>query len=384
MLPKIRIYKAITGEVPDRVPSIPKIWVDLAAKLTNVDLIKVVKDPFIALKVILDAGLLVKADGVRQFHFPERKIRRIENKVYEVNDKNVIIGEIDMQGGLITQLKNSDNFNFEDPYNMAHHHYWAADKPFIENLRDAKKITIPDKKYFEEIGWGDRQREIIKLAGNKIALIGDCSSATMAFYVCMRGYNTALLDLIEKPDLVHKVMEKGAAIAIEKGKFNIDLGLKILRLNDSVGNMSVISPEHWRKFVKPHMKVVCDELHNYDPEVKIYCHICGNILPVVESLVETGIDCIGPLDPLGGFTPGQVREIVGNSVALYGGVNTLSFVNENPEEIITEAKKCIKEAGQKGNYILGSGCVIPRTASRENLEALHAAAVKYGTYPLSE
>ena len=34
-------------------------------------------------------------------------------------------------------------------------------------------------------------------------------------------------------------------------------------------------------------------------DVKIYSHICGNVLPVIDDLVDAGIDCIGPLDPLG-------------------------------------------------------------------------------------
>jgi len=63
-----------------------------------------------------------------------------------------------------------------------------------------------------------------------------------------------------------------------------------------------------------------------------------------------------------------------------GGVNTLSFINNSPEQIIEEAKKCMFEAGRKGGYILGSGCVIPRRASKENLEALRDAAEKYGAY----
>jgi uroporphyrinogen-III decarboxylase len=175
-------------------------------------------------------------------------------------------------------------------------------------------------------------------------------------------------------------MEKGAAIAVEKGKFNIDLGLKILRLNDSVGNMSVISPEHWRRFVFPHMKEVCETLHAYDPEVRIYCHICGNILPIAEDLVDTGLDCIGPLDPLGNFTPAQVRERVGDAVSLMGGVNTLTFLEGRPEQIIEESAACMRQAGSHGGYVLGSGCVVPRGAPRENLLAMREAADSYGIY----
>jgi uroporphyrinogen-III decarboxylase len=144
--------------------------------------------------------------------------------------------------------------------------------------------------------------------------------------------------------------------------------------------MSVISPKHWRTFVFPHMKEVCTELHRYHPETKIYCHICGNILPIAEDLVETGLDCIGPLDPLGGSTPAEVRKRVGDAVSLMGGVDTLSFINNTSEEIIEEGRKCILQAGEKGGYILGSGCVVPRNAKRENVEALRIASERYGTY----
>jgi len=381
MLPKERIYKAISFDTPDRVPSIPKIWVDLAANLTKTDLRKVIEDPLTALRVIIDAAIMVGADGARQFHFPKRKIISENDRVFEINEKGKYLGEIDMLGGLMTRLNDVNDFNLEDTYQMAFHHYWICDKePIIKKLSDVKRIAIPNKSFYEEIGCGKRQREMIKLAGDKICLIGDCDSATLAFYVNLRGYNNALIDLIEQPKLIHAAMDKGVTIALEKGKFNIDLGLKILRLNDSVANISVISPAHWHEFILPHMKDVCDELHHYDPKVKIYCHICGNILPVVNDLVETGLDCIGPLDPLGGFTPGQVREIVGERVSLMGGVNTLSFINNSPEQIIEEAKKCMFEAGRKGRYILGSGCVIPRRASKENLEALREAVEKYGVY----
>jgi len=380
LLPHERIYLSISGKVPDRVPDVPKIWVDLGARLTQTDLSEVIQNPLTALRVIVDAALLVGADGARQFHFPKRKISIKDNKVFEINRKGEYIGEIDMLGGLITRLLEVNNFELANPYQMAFHHYWSCKEPIIKNLSNVKKISIPEKCFYEEIGCGDGQREMMKLVGNRLCLIGDCDSATLAFYLNLRGYINAMIDLIEQPELVHATMEKGVAIAIEKGKFNIDLGIKILRLNDSVANMSVISPKHWREFIFPHIKDVCDELHHYDPEVKVYCHICGNILPIIESLMETGLDCIGPLDPLGGFTPGQVREIVGDRVALMGGVNTLSFINNTSKQITEEAKMCILEAGKRGGYILSSGCVIPRGASKENLKALKIAVEKYGVY----
>jgi hypothetical protein len=380
MKPEERIAIALSCGIPDRVPVIPKIWVDLASSLTGTELIDVIRDPFLALKVIVDAGFLCCVDGVRQFHFPKRAVAMENGRVYELDENGRRIGGIDMLGGLITNLYDPDDFDIEDPYRVAYNHFWKSDRPLVTNIGDAKRISVPNRKFYEEIGCEERQRRILKSSDGKVALIGDCHSATLAFYVELRGMNAALIDLVENPKLVHSVMEKGVAIAIERGKFNIDMGIKILRLNDSVANMSVISPEHWRVFIYPHMKEVCDELHHYDPEAAIYCHVCGNVLPIVEDLVKTGLDCIGPLDPLGGFTPKDVRERVGDSVSLMGGVNTLSFIQRTPEEVIDEAKRCIVEAGERGGYILGSGCVIPRNAERDNIRALRAACERYGIY----
>jgi len=359
---------------------VPKIWVDLAARLLGEELSEVVTDPLAALRVIAEAGLLCRVDAVRQFHLPRRKVLKKEGKVVEVSSAGERLGEIDMQGGLMTHLDSVESFTVEEPLFMAFNHYWTADEPFVKSLQDAVRIAVPDKHLYEELGCGDRQRKIFAEFGERLHFIGDCDTATMAFLVTMRGMNRALFDLVEEPELVHAVMDKGAAIAIEKGKFNVDLGLKVLRLNDSVGNMSVISPQHWRRFVFPHMKEVCDALHAYDPQVRIYCHICGNVLPIAEDLVETGLDCIGPLDPLGNFTPAQIRERVGDAVSLMGGVNTLTFLDGTPERIIEESIACMHQAGARGGYILGSGCVVPRDALKENLLALREAADTCGMY----
>ncbi len=378
--PAERFYTAISNRAPDRVPVMPKLWVDSAAHLTSTDLIEVISNPQTALDIVFEAGRMCGVDGIRQFHLPARQVVSKNGSVFEVDKSGRPIGKIDMMGGLSTHLDNPRVFNLEDPYFIAFSQFWTASEPFVKTIQDANQIAVPDKEFYVDLGCAHRQKTIFEKAGGKIALIGDCGSATLAFHVNLRGMQNAMLDLIENPVLVHRVMEKGVAVAIEKGKFNIDLGINILRINDSVANMSLISPQHWRTFIFPHMKAICDELHAYAPDVKIYCHICGNSLPIAEDLVATGLDCIGPLDPLGGFTPADFRARVGNSVALMGGVNTLSFVDHAPEDIVEEARQCIQQVGLEGGYILGSGCVVPRSAGIENLRALRTAAETYGIY----
>ncbi|HVX65371.1 MAG TPA: uroporphyrinogen decarboxylase family protein [Bryobacteraceae bacterium] len=380
LTPEARLRTAVSGGVPDRVPVVPKIFIDSAARLTGTPLLDAIEDPATALRVIYDAGLLAQVDAVRQFHCPARRTGRDGERVYEVDARGRRIGEIDMSGGLTTRLFDAAELNLEDPCRMAYLQWWTAEEPYVRTLEDVKRIAVPERKMFEQLGCGERQREVMRRAGEGMAIIGDCISATLCFVIQLRGYQNALFDLVEQPALVHAIMEKGVEFATERGKFNVDLGLKVLRLNDSAGNCSVISPAHWREFVFPHLKEVCDELHRYDPEVRIYSHICGNVLPVIDDLVEAGIDCIGPLDPLGRFTAKQAREKAGDRVALMGGVNTLSFLNEDPAGIAAEARACIEGAGARGGYVLGSGCMIPPSSRLENLLALAETARRYGTY----
>lgn len=375
-----RVYTAVSGRTPDRVPVVPKIWVDLGANLTGTELTEVVADQVTALRVIADAGRICGVDGVRLFHFPPRRIECLDEEVIEVDAAGEVLGAVDMHGGLHTHLLDPTTFDVESSYFMSYHHYWTADAPFVEDAGHARRICVPPKQHYEELGWGQRLFDFQEALGRETAILGDCSSGTMAFLVCMRGMNTAMLDLIDEPALVHLIMEKGTAIAVEKAKFNLDRGINVLRLNDSVGNMSVMSPSHWKEYVFPHMKTFCSEVHAYDPSARIYCHICGNILPIVEDLVETGLDCIGPLDPLGGFSPADVRSRVGNAVSLMGGVNALTFTDGTPGDIRQEARRCIEEAAADGGFVLGSGCVVPRSAAQENLVALRNAADEFGVY----
>lgn len=380
MTPMERIDTAMSGGIPDRVPFVPKIWIDLAAALTGVDLVDTISDPLLVLDTIARAGEAVGADAARMFHFPERRTETVDGVVYDLRPDGSRRGSIDMAGGLQTHLEDPSEFRLEDPRFTGYHHFYTADEPFVRSESDAARIHVPPRSFYEEEGWGDRQRIIFERVGDRIGLFGDCSSATLAFYVCLRKMDRALMDLIDSPGLVHRVMEKGVAIAVEKGKFNLDLGLKTLRLNDSVGNMSVISADHWREFVYPHMKAVCDELHAYDRDARIYCHICGNLLPIIEDLERVGLDCIAPLDPLGGFTCAAARKAVSDTMPLMGGIDTLSFVSSTSEEIRQEASRCICEAGARGAFILGSGCVVPRGARASNLKAVSELVRAKGAY----
>lgn len=375
MNPKQRFIAALRRREVDRVPVVPKIWVDYAARYTHTDLKQIIQDPLCANYTIAMAGKKLGFDAVRLFAFPEKKIKEENGELFELDPGGKKIGRIDMQGGLSTYLFDDSYYQIEDPVTISYCHSWTTSTPLVNTIDQARRIAVPDAKVFDCLNWGVNYKKVYEKFGDELYLIGNLDTATMSFYVTFRGINNAMTDIIINPGLVHAVMQKGTEIAISRGKYWLDQGIEVLRLNDSTGNMSLISPAHWKEFIFPYIKQVCGELHNYNENALIYCHICGNVLPVIELLVETGLDCIGPLDPLGNFTVKQARAKAGDSVSLMGGVNTLTLLNGTPAQVKQEARQCILGAGTQG-FILGSGCVVPRDCPAENLKALTEVATE--------
>ena len=64
----------------------------------------------------------------------------------------------------------------------------------------------------------------------------------------------------------------------------------------------------------------------------------------------------------------------------FRGIDTLSFLNGNPESITREAVACMRAGAAHGGFVLGSGCALPRRTPAGNLTAARDAALEYGMY----
>ncbi len=372
--PLQRLLHTFRGIRTDRCPVVPKIWLDLAARLTGIEPNTIIEEPARALTCVIDAALTTGSDAARMFFIPRRRTRSESGSLFEVDSRNRSVGRIDLAGGWATHLERAEDFQIENPFHIAYRAFRKHEAPRVHSVLDAARIAVPDGSF-----WRQQMDEALSAAkvhaDGRVALIGDCDTATLAWYIEFRGMQQAMIDLLDDPFLVHAVMEKGVVYAIERGKFCIDHGLQILRINDSVANMTVISPLLWREFILPHLRDVCTELHRYAPDVKLYCHICGNILPVIEDLLDTGLDGIGPLDPLGGFSVAEARSRAGGAVTLLGGVHTMDLLHASPRDIEAQARRCIAEGQVEGSrYVLSSGCVVPPLTDRDNLLALRRAS----------
>lgn len=368
-----RFLDAIQGKSVDRAPVVPKIWLDWTAAHGYVDLSTALSNPEAAMMSVIHAAMDMGFDGVRAFLMPRRHVIEENGELIQVTGYGRKLGPVDLSCGWVTRMSDPADFDLSDPLIMMNPQSYAARTAPVQSMDDVSRIVVPSAEWYEAQGYGDILEKAIAEAGDRIALIGDCNTGTLSFCIAVRGMMDTMTDMIDDPELIHACMEKGVAISLERARFFLNHGVRVLRYNDSSANMKLISADMWREYIASHLQHFCDEVHRMDAEAEIYCHICGDVRPILRDLTTIGLNCIAPLDPLGGCRVEDMRRLVGKEFALMGGVNTLSLLRGTPEEVRAEAVRCIRAGGT--GYILGSGCAVARDTPPENLLALIEASV---------
>ena len=359
MKAKERVRRALERKEPDRVPVFPVITALHAARATGIRYRDVVLNPWLNYEALLRAWRLYGFDG-----FEVGLASRLDKDISIVKKS----GEefLSKNGKLLARLQ-----EYDMPIQL-------ENEIPIKDEKDIEKIRIKTWKEYIQDGQAEPVKKVLEEVGEDAFIAGTAASQSMNFLVSMRGSQQALLDLIDNPELAHKIMELGTEISIQIGYALIEAGVDAIYIGDAWASSTIISPGQYKEFCFPYHKKATEAFHKKGTPV--YLHICGNSMPILEYMAETEVDAIEPLDPLGGVDIAEVKRRVGDKVCLKGGVNTLTLLRGTPEDVMEEAKHCIESAGRGGGYILGSGDDIPTDAPVENVKAMVEAAKIYGRY----
>jgi hypothetical protein len=143
---------------------------------------------------------------------------------------------------------------------------------------------------------------------------------------------------------------------------------------------SLIGPRMWRKWDKPYIQAITDELHRHDKLVHIHFH--GQSRQTLADFAEIGIDCVCPFErPPGGDIHGleglkEVRERLAGRVTMNGNVHTVETLIRGQAEDVRREVKQIKEvfAGSP-RLIIGTGDQVGKETPEENIWAMVEEAV---------
>jgi len=249
-------------------------------------------------------------------------------------------------------------------------------EPLLKQKSDLDNITIPLAEEYEKAGQLEPIRQLRVEVGDNLFIAGTPASQTMNSLADWRGSEQAIYDLVDDPEFVDELMDRATDRSIEAGKAYLAAGVDALYIGDAWSSASIISPRQFERFCLPRYARTAEAFHALG--AKVYLHICGNVMPHLELIAETGVDCLEPLDPLGGTDVAAVVRRIGDRVSLKGGVNTLTLLTGSPDEVRAETRKVLDAAwGHCRGFILGSGDDIPRDTPFANLDAMIETARSY-------
>jgi uroporphyrinogen decarboxylase len=141
----------------------------------------------------------------------------------------------------------------------------------------------------------------------------------------------------------------------------------------------MVSPQKFREVFYPELKRVTTGYKELG--LLVIKHTDGNIMPILDMIIDSGFDCIDPIDPIAGMDLKQMKDDYGDKVCLKGNVDcsqTLSFKTES--ETIEETKSCLNIAMPGGGYILSSSNSIHSAVKPQNYLAMIDTLKKFGKY----
>ncbi len=157
--------------------------------------------------------------------------------------------------------------------------------------------------------------------------------------------------IADNREAVKEKAAKMAETAIKRNRRLAEAGVDCLILcSDYCYNSGpFLSPAMFEEFIQPYLYKIIDEAR----KLGLYTikHTDGNIMPILDQLVECRPHALHSLDPQAGVDIKVVKELVGDKVCLCGNVNCALMQTGTDEEVIQSAEYALTYGKPGGGYI---------------------------------
>lgn len=250
----------------------------------------------------------------------------------------------------------------------------------IENLDDLKKYVPPDPHVPHRLG--NLPQLVARFKHRKAIFF--IHRASFMWSVFLNGFDNLLMNFLLEPEFAHQLMDMVLNVSIPIARNAIRAGADVIVLaDDYAGNFRPFFSETvFREFVLPRLQRMVDAIH--EEGGKVVKHSDGNLWPILDPIIHTGVDAIHPLEPIAGMDIGEVKQKYGKEICLIGNIDCSHILSEaSEEEVEVAVKDCIRKASPGGGHIISSSNSIHSSVKPGNYRRMIEATKEYGKYPLS-
>lgn len=187
----------------------------------------------------------------------------------------------------------------------------------------------------------------------------------------VRGMENILVDVLLDAGFVQRLLRKLADYILETMEVLFDrFEFDAVAISDDYGTQRamVMSPESWRALIRPPLAEILAMAKRHGRYA--FLHSCGNIVPIIEDLIEIGVDILHPIQPEV-MDVYRLKRDFGDALTFCGGLRTQDLLpNGSPQHIRDEVRRLKDVMGAGGGYILEPGITLQADVPPANMIAM--------------
>ncbi|MBN1419212.1 MAG: uroporphyrinogen decarboxylase family protein [Planctomycetes bacterium] len=186
----------------------------------------------------------------------------------------------------------------------------------------------------------------------------------------LRGIEPILIDLIEDPRRVAEVLAFATDVAIDLAHALRGRGAHGILLGEATCSPNFIAPSMYRQQVVLHHARLVRALHEMGWRF-VGLHICGNIVPIIEDILWTGVDFF---DVDFQVPAANAVARAAGRVALRGNLDPSADLRFGTPDRVRTRTEALRREVVGARWIISSGCDIPPGTPAETIAACVEAA----------
>jgi uroporphyrinogen decarboxylase len=200
----------------------------------------------------------------------------------------------------------------------------------------------------------------------------------------LRGMDAFFMDMAVQPEIPRYMMERLTDVLCE----NIDQVLAragsevdMVYFYDDIATTTslLVSLPMWDQLIRPCHKRLIEAAKRHG--AKVMYHSDGALRPLIERLIDLGVDVLNPLQPdAAGMEPEGLRKDFGDRLCFHGGIDIIELLPRGTtEQVRRQVLQIVSALGKNGGYILASSHHIQADTPLENVLAMYDLEVRGAT-----
>lgn len=244
--------------------------------------------------------------------------------------------------------------------------------PILQNISEFHKLDVPDPWNTPGMDTILQAAErVVKAVGNDFYIQANIDTGPFSLGGVLLGLEKFLTDLFtEEEERINEFLSFCTDVVIAYAKAMLQTGVHGIQFGDA--SASLVGPDLFEKYALPWEKKIGDLFA--DKPCDLWIHICGKTDQFLSLLKQVNfqgfeVDAKVPM-PL-------ARDLLGDSIALKGNLDTTFLLRQTPEEVYTATQEIIEGGQFNTGIIMSPGCGVPRMTPLENLRAMQRACKEY-------